>query len=61
MTQLWRLLFSAFTVLLVALAFSVPYVEPGSPEFYVAVFAGVLILAGMTATGALARVGWDPF
>ncbi|WP_433634130.1 hypothetical protein [Halomicrococcus sp. NG-SE-24] len=58
---LWRFIFSAFTVLMVLLLFSAPYVTPGTASYYVSVLSSGLILVGLVASGVLAAVDWDPF
>ncbi|WP_440009867.1 hypothetical protein [Halomicrococcus sp. SG-WS-1] len=58
---LWRLVFSTFTILLVLLLFSAPYVTPGTASYYVSILSLVLILVGLVASGFLAAIDWDPF
>ena len=59
--QPWRLVFSAFIVLLVTLLFSFPFVSPGTDSYYAAVFALVPITIGLAGSGVLILIEWEPF
>ena len=52
---LW-LLFQFVVVLLLLSLFSVPFLEPGSPTYYISIINFVILLALLAASGGLAFV-----
>lgn len=60
MTSLWRVLFQLNVVLLVMLAFSMIFVEPGSSAFVIGVVSGIVIGLSLLGTGAFIYFGIDP-
>ena len=61
MTFVLRAFFVASLVLLSLLAFSVPYVEPGTGTFVVAVLSAVMLGTMLLASAALLYYDFDPF
>jgi uncharacterized membrane protein len=61
MTAVWRAFFAMSLVLLALLAFSVPYVEPGTGTFVVTVLSAAMLGTMLVGSATLAYVEWTPF
>lgn len=60
MTSLWRFLFQFNVVLLVMLAFSMLFVEPGSSGFVIGVLSAIVIGISLLGTGIFIYFDIDP-
>jgi hypothetical protein len=61
MTAVWRAFFASSTVLLALLGLSVPYVEPGTRTFVVAVVSLAMLTMTLLGSAAFIYYDWDPF
>lgn len=57
----WQVLFGLNVVLLVMLALSWPFQEPGSPARVITVFSLAVIAVSLVGLAVVIRVDWDPF
>lgn len=60
-TGVWRAFFVSSVVLLSLLALSVPYIEPGTSSFVVALLSLGMLGVMLVGSGAFIYFDWDPF
>lgn len=60
MTTVWRSFIVASLVLLALLAFSLPYVEPGTGTFVVTVLSAAMLVTILLVSAAFVYLDWDP-
>ncbi len=61
MTAVWRAFFASSAVLLALLGLSVPYIEPGTRTFVVAVLSLGMLSVTLLGSAAFIYLDWDPF
>lgn len=61
MSSLFRLLFVGNVIMLVLLAVSYPFTDPGSGSRAISHLSLVVILVSLVGLGVVLYAGWDPF
>lgn len=61
MTAVWRAFFACSVVLLVLLGLSVPYIEPGTATFVVAILSLGMLGVMFVGSSLFIYFDWDPF
>ncbi|SEP07692.1 hypothetical protein SAMN04487948_11314 [Halogranum amylolyticum] len=61
MTAVWRVFFALSIVLLAFLGLSVPYVEPGTATFVVALLSFGMLGVMLVGSSVFIYFDWDPF
>lgn len=61
MTVVWRAFFVFSVVLLALLGLSIPYIEPGTPSFVVALLSLGMLVVMLVGSSVFIYLDWDPF